>query len=57
MADTPASYSMQEYLEAKRTVDDRALNRRVLDRVTTFLDGSYQDYPRPEIGGRWRPEA
>jgi DNA integrity scanning protein DisA with diadenylate cyclase activity len=25
-------------------------------RVTTFLDGSYQDYPRPEIGGRWRPE-
>jgi hypothetical protein len=25
-------------------------------RVTTFLDGSYQDYPREEIGGRWRPE-
>jgi hypothetical protein len=25
-------------------------------RVTTFLDGSYQDYPRPEIGGRWRPD-
>jgi hypothetical protein len=25
-------------------------------RVTTFLDGSYQDYPRSEIGGRWRPE-
>lgn len=24
-------------------------------RVTTFLDGSYQDYPREEIGGRWRP--
>ncbi|MFD1587351.1 hypothetical protein ACFR9U_10170 [Halorientalis brevis] len=38
MADTPASYSMQEYLTAKRSVDDRALNRRVLDRVTTFLD-------------------
>ena len=26
-------------------------------RVTTFLDGAYQDYPREEIGGRWRPEA
>jgi hypothetical protein len=25
-------------------------------RVTTFLDGTYQDYPRAEIGGRWRPE-
>ena len=25
-------------------------------RVTTFLDGSYQDYPRENIGGRWRPE-
>jgi diadenylate cyclase len=24
-------------------------------RVTTFLDGTYQDYPRDEIGGRWRP--
>ena len=24
-------------------------------RVTTFLDGTYQDYPRGEIGGRWRP--
>ena len=26
-------------------------------RVTTFLNGTYQDYPRDEIGGRWRPEA
>jgi hypothetical protein len=26
-------------------------------RVTTFLDGTYQDYPREEIGGRWRPEG
>ena len=25
-------------------------------RVTTFLDGTYQDYPRDEVGGRWRPE-
>ncbi len=25
-------------------------------RVTTFLDGTYRDYPRREIGGRWRPE-
>lgn len=25
-------------------------------RVTTFLDGTYRDYPRDEIGGRWRPE-
>jgi diadenylate cyclase len=25
-------------------------------RVTTFADGTYQDYPRGEIGGRWRPE-
>jgi diadenylate cyclase len=25
-------------------------------RVTSFLDGTYQDYPRDEIGGRWRPE-
>jgi hypothetical protein len=24
-------------------------------RVTTFLDGTYQDYPRDELGGRWRP--
>ncbi len=26
-------------------------------RVTTFLDGTYQDYPREEIGGRWRPDV
>jgi hypothetical protein len=25
-------------------------------RVTTFLNGTYQDYPREEIGGRWRPK-
>jgi hypothetical protein len=25
-------------------------------RVTTFLNGSFQDYPREEIGGRWRPK-
>jgi hypothetical protein len=25
-------------------------------RVTTFLDGAYQDYERDELGGRWRPE-
>jgi hypothetical protein len=25
-------------------------------RVTSFLDGTYQDYPREAIGGRWRPE-
>jgi hypothetical protein len=25
-------------------------------RVTTFLDGTYQDYEREELGGRWRPE-
>jgi len=25
-------------------------------RVTTYLNGTYQDYPREEIGGRWRPE-
>ncbi|WP_435063850.1 diadenylate cyclase [Halobaculum sp. EA56] len=24
-------------------------------RVTTFLNGTYQDYPRDQIGGRWRP--
>lgn len=24
-------------------------------RVTTFRDGTYKDYPRVEIGGRWRP--
>jgi hypothetical protein len=24
-------------------------------RVTTFLEGTYQDYPRADIGGRWRP--
>ncbi len=26
-------------------------------RVTTFLNGTYQDYPRDDIGGRWRPDA
>ena len=26
-------------------------------RVTTYLDGTYQDYPRDEIGGRWRPDV
>jgi hypothetical protein len=26
-------------------------------RVTTYLNGTYQDYPREEIGGRWRPGA
>ncbi|MDZ7701404.1 MAG: hypothetical protein U5J98_04675 [Halobacteriales archaeon] len=25
-------------------------------RVTTFLNGSYKDYQRHELGGRWRPE-
>jgi hypothetical protein len=25
-------------------------------RVTTFVGGTYQDYPRDEIGGRWRPD-
>jgi diadenylate cyclase len=25
-------------------------------RVTTYLDGTYQDYPSEEIGGRWRPD-
>lgn len=25
-------------------------------RVTTFLDGTYRDYPRDAIGGRWRPD-
>jgi hypothetical protein len=25
-------------------------------RVTSFIDGTYQDYPREEIGGRWRPD-
>ncbi|WP_299235313.1 diadenylate cyclase [Natronomonas sp.] len=25
-------------------------------RVTSFVDGTYRDYPREEIGGRWRPE-
>ena len=25
-------------------------------RVTTYLDGTYQDYPREDIGGRWRPD-
>jgi hypothetical protein len=25
-------------------------------RVTTFLNGTYQDYPREDIGGRWRPD-
>ena len=25
-------------------------------RVTSFVDGAYRDYPREEIGGRWRPE-
>lgn len=24
-------------------------------RVTSFLDGKYQDYTRDELGGRWRP--
>lgn len=24
-------------------------------RVSSFLNGTYQDYPRSEIGGRWRP--
>ena len=26
-------------------------------RVTTFLNGTYQDYPREAIGGRWRPDG
>lgn len=25
-------------------------------RVTTFLDGTYKDYEREELGGRWRSE-
>ena len=25
-------------------------------RVTSYLNGTYQDYPRSEIGGRWRPD-
>ena len=26
-------------------------------RITTYLDGTYQDYPRSEIGGRWRDSS
>lgn len=26
-------------------------------RVTSYLNGTYQDYPRDEIGGRWRPHG
>jgi DisA bacterial checkpoint controller nucleotide-binding. len=26
-------------------------------RVSTFLNGTYQDYPREDIGGRWRPDS
>lgn len=33
----PASYSFSRYLKAKRTVDDRALNRRVYNEFTTRL--------------------
>lgn len=33
----PASYSFSRYLRAKRTVDDRALNRRVFTEFTTRL--------------------
>ena len=33
----PESYSTQRYLAAKRTVDDRALNRRVFQDATAFL--------------------
>lgn len=25
-------------------------------RVTTYLNGTFQDYPRSDIGGRWRPD-
>ncbi len=25
-------------------------------RVTTFVDGTYKNYERAELGGRWRPE-
>lgn len=25
--------------------------------VTTFLNGTYQDYPRDELGGRWRSDT
>jgi len=24
--------------------------------VTSVLNGTYQDYPRDQIGGRWRPD-
>ena len=34
----PASYSLQRYLDAKRTVDDRALHRPTLDRLEGELD-------------------
>lgn len=34
----PASYSFQRYLDAKRTVDDRALHRPTLDRLERELD-------------------
>ena len=26
-------------------------------RITTYLDGTYQDYPREAIGGRWRADG
>jgi len=25
-------------------------------RVSSFLDGTFEDYPRNDIGGRWRPD-
>ena len=41
---------MQTYLEAKRTVDDRALNRRVLERFTTALSNRPEPVRIVELG-------
>ncbi|WP_436343282.1 class I SAM-dependent methyltransferase [Natronorubrum sp. FCH18a] len=42
--------SIQSYLEAKRSVDDRALNRRVLERFTAELSGRPEPVRILELG-------
>lgn len=46
----PETYSFERYLEAKRSVDERALNRRVQDRLRAELDAVSDPVRVLEVG-------
>ena len=59
--DEPADWMGTKHLSAlEASIREEVLAAVTLSeedgRVTVFEDGTYEDYPREELGGRWRPE-